>query len=169
MQKITIEKFELSDAKRITSLDWGGELYQMSRSAYLRHKKSKLFTCPGIYIIYADHFDKQTYGHHIYIGQGDDVGERLKTHAGGKKFWNHVLFLTSEWMNIAYSFNIENEFIESARIAGRYAIDNDIGGQPKQLGSEDRSRCDKFIRGAKDVIELANIDIFTAYRWHLFA
>jgi len=162
MKQITIEKFRLEGVKLISSSDWDGELYQMSRSTYLRHKNDKLFSRPGTYVIYADHFDKQSLGHHIYIGQGDAVGARLDSHVAGKKFWNHVLFFTSEWMNIAFSFNIEHEFLETTTIASRYLIDNDISGQPKQLGKDDRKRLDDYIASAKVVVALANIDIFTA-------
>ena len=162
MKKIIIEKYHLEGIKQITAPSWDGEIYQMSRLNYLQHKGSNLFKQVGTYIIYADHFNKQSFGNHIYIGQGDDIGERLLSHTKSKKFWNQALFLTSNWMNIAHAFNIENEFIETARIAGRYAIDNDASGQTKKLGTEDKIKCDEYIRDAKNVIALANIDIFNA-------
>lgn len=162
VQQITISNFRIKGVRYISSSDWDGEIYQTSRAAFLEHKEDKLFGRPGVYVIYADHFDKQTYGHHIYIGQGDEVRTRLACHAAKKYFWNRVLFFTSEWMNVAYTFNIENEFLSSAKLASRYVLDNDVGGQSKQMGTEDLARCAQFIAGAKDAVQLLNIDIFTA-------
>ncbi len=120
-----------------------------------------MFRRSGTYIIYADHFNKQSYGNQIYIGQGDRVGSRLDAHVQAKRFWNRVLFFTSDWMNIAHAHNIESEFIESARIAGRYTIDNEVSGQSKNLGMDDKDKCDRYILGAKEIVHLSNIDIFS--------
>lgn len=169
MKQITVTEHTLSGIKLIKSTEWNGELYQMSRAAFVEHKADSLFGRPGIYVIYSDHFDKQAYGRSIYIGQGDEVRTRLESHTANKKFWNRILFFTAEWMNIAYAFNVENEFISLARLADRYILDNEVGGQTKQLGEEDRDRYEKYIAAAKGVVSLANIDIFTLNEDGIFA
>ena len=162
MKSITITKLGQKDIAKITSDEWEGELYQLSRATFVDRISDAIFGRPGVYVIYADHFDKEKYGSHIYIGQGDEVRTRLHQHTKQKPFWNKVLFFTSEWMNVAFAFNIENEFIQCAKTACRYKLDNGISGQSKQLGSEDLQKYERYVDAAKKVTYLANIDIFTA-------
>lgn len=160
----------MQDVHLVSSTEWDGKLYTMSRETYLKHSDNALLKGVGIYVIYADHYDKKTFGRGIYIGQGDDVGERLKRHAATKRFWNRVLFFTSDWMNVAYTHNVEHAFIKAAKSASRYELDNDVSGQEKKLGLDDGERLQTYLMRTRAVLHLANIDIFTInvdeiYRW----
>jgi hypothetical protein len=161
MDAITIAITKIDGVKKITFNGSTGTIFQMSRDTFLANKDAPIISRVGAYVIYADHFDKAKYGNDIYIGQGDDVTSRLQSQSKGKLFWNRVLIFTSEWMNIACTFNIERAFIAAAKLANRYKVDNRNDGQTKRLGPEDESRLEEYIPAAIKVIELANIDIFT--------
>lgn len=161
MHSINIAKTSLTGVTEITSPDWDGRVFVMSRDVFVKSSHNQFLDVAGVYVIYADHYDKKRYGRAIYVGQGDSVAARLESHSKEKPFWNKVLIFTSSWMNVAYAFNIELDFINSAKIANRYELDNSASGQSKKLGEQDLQRCNKYIETAKFAIKMANIDIFT--------
>ena len=160
MKNIKISRTHINGIVLITNDDWDGEVYQMSRATFIENKDSDFLDRAGVYVIYADHFDKNEFGKEIYIGQGDDVRQRLISHAKEKPFWNKVLLFTSKKMNIALSFNIENQFILKARFANRYIVINQDIGQNKKLGQEDFLYLEEYLSKSFSLIDLAGIDIF---------
>lgn len=161
MDSINIAKTPLDGVTEITAAGWDGRILVMSREIFIKFSREKFLDLAGVYVIYADHYDKKRYGRAIYIGQGDSVAARLESHSKEKPFWNKVLIFTSLWMNVAYAFNVELDFINSAKMANRYEVDNTASGQSKKLGEQDLQRCSEYIKSAKLVIKMANIDIFS--------
>ncbi len=161
MNSINIAKTSLAGVTEITATGWDGKVFVMSRNIFVRASHEQSLDVAGVYVIYADHYDKKRYGRAIYIGQGDSVAARLESHSREKPFWNKVLIFTSPWMNVAYAFNIELDFINSAKMANRYELDNSVSGQSKKLGEQDLQRCKEYIEAAKLAVKMANIDIFT--------
>ncbi|WP_162596591.1 hypothetical protein [Aliivibrio fischeri] len=160
MSEIIIKKHSLTDVNVITERDWDGYILVMSRDTFLRHKRNNKLDIVGVYVIYSDHFHKEKYGNSIYIGQGDDVRARLESHAKSKPFWNKVLIFTSPRLNIAFTFNIEKDFIKCARFANRYKIENGDLGQTKKLSSDDTDYYLDFVSISRRVLSMANIDVF---------
>ena len=160
MSEITIKNHNLSGVKVITEQNWDGEILLMSREVFLKHKHNNILDIVGVYVIYSDHFHKDKYGNSIYIGQGDDVRPRLENHAKEKPYWNKVMIFSSPRLNVAFTFNIEKEFIKLARFANRYKIENGDLGQAKKLGSDDADYYKNFVTKSKEVLSMANIDVF---------
>ncbi|EJE4200853.1 GIY-YIG nuclease family protein [Vibrio cholerae] len=160
MSEITIKNHTLSGVKVITEQNWDGEILLMSREVFLKHKQSNILDIVGVYVIYSDHFHKEKYGNSIYIGQGDDVRPRLENHAKDKPYWNKVMIFSSPRLNVAFTFNIEKEFIKLARFANRYKVENGDLGQAKKLGSDDAAYYENFVAKSKEVLSMANVDVF---------
>ncbi len=133
----------------------------MSRSTFDKHKNKPFLDRAGVYVIYADHYDRTTYGNEIYVGQGDDVRQRLNEHLDKKPFWNKVLIFTSEKMNVAISFNIEKEFIFRAKLANKYKVTNGDNGQSKKLGSEDSDYMKSYIDKSIQALSLSGNELFS--------
>jgi len=160
MSEITIKNYTLSGVQVISGQNWDGEILLMSRETFLTHKQNNILDIVGVYVIYADHFHKEKYGNSIYIGQGDDVRPRLENHARDKPYWNKVMIFSSPRLNVAFTFNIEKEFIKLARFANRYKVENGDLGQAKKLGSDDAVYFGDFVAKSKEVLSMANIDVF---------
>ncbi len=160
MSEITIKNHALSGVKVITEQNWDGKIFLMSREVFLKHKQSNILDIVGVYVIYSDHFHKEKYGNSIYIGQGDDVRPRLENHARDKPYWNKVLIFSSPRLNVAFTFNIEKEFIKLARFANRYKVENGDLGQAKKLGSDDAEYYENFVAKSKETLSMVNIDVF---------
>ena len=65
-------------------------------------------------------------------------------------------------MNIAYTCNVERQFIHWAKGAGRYGYEviNGNKGKKEHLDLEDQKRLSDFLAGVRPVFQLAGIDIF---------
>lgn len=161
MKSIQIQKTSINGIDKIFSNDWDGEILRMSRSTFDQHKNKPFLDRAGVYVIYADHYDRATYGNEIYVGQGDDVRQRLNGHLDKKPFWNKVLIFTSEKMNVAIAFNIEKEFIFRAKLANKYKVTNGDDGQSKKLGSDDADYMKSYIDKSIQALSLSGSELFT--------
>lgn len=161
MKSIKVEITPLDGVNKISSEEWDGEILRMSRKTFNKHKNKPFLDRAGIYVIYADHYDRASYGNEIYVGQGDDVRQRLSDHLDKKPFWNKVLIFTSEKMNVAIAFNVEKEFIFLAKLANKYTVTNGDKGQRKKLGSDDEEYMKNYVNQSIQALSLSGNELFT--------
>jgi hypothetical protein len=162
VQKVEIKLTNVEGVTEITSPKWNGRILRMSHQAYFNWCKSgTLPETPAVYVIYADHFDKQ-YGKELYIGHTSKIERRVDQHVADKPYWSVLLVFVSQkdWMNIAYTQNIEHRFIDWARCANRYVVKNGNNSAKTHLGAEDTKRLESFLDGVRTVLKLAGIDVF---------
>jgi hypothetical protein len=162
--KISIETTSVDGVLEIESSEWGGKILKMPRKTFIEWRnKGKLPKTAAVYALYADHFDKSKFGKELYIGHTASIEKRVLDHLTEKDFWSVLLVFVSEkdWMNIAYTQNIEYQFIKMAKNANRYDVKNGNDSSPTHLGEEDKKRLDNFLEGIPFVVEMAGIDIFT--------
>lgn len=82
-----------------------------------------------------------------YVGESDDVGQRLRTHDKGKQFWDRALVavsLTNTWTK-AHVRYLESKAVKAGRAAGRFILNNGTDGSvtaytPLPLQAD----CDEF-------------------------
>lgn len=162
VQKIEIKETNIDGVSEISTDEWDGRIFRMSREAYRRWCDVGTPPDTAVYLLYADHFDKPTYGKQLYVGHTGQVASRIDVHLTDKDYWSAVLVLISraDWMNVAYTKNIEHRFIEWAKLANRYEVKNRNDSAVTNLRKEDTSRLDKFLFGIRPVFKLAGIDLF---------
>ena len=135
----------------------------MSRIAYKQWRSADpLPKTAAIYLLYADHFDKSTFGKELYIGHSAQIDVRVDQHDAGKIYWSNVLVIAtqSDKLNIAHSQNIEHHFIQWARLANRYQVMNGNIGASTPLGKDDTIWLKEFLSDVRSVLEIAGIDVF---------
>lgn len=160
VSEISIKAHHLPGVSIATSGEWDGRLLLMSRRVFEQYKAKAELNVVGAYVVYADHFDKTSYGHDLYVGQGDDVRARLAKHLKEKPFWNKVLVFTSEKMNSTLAYNIESQLIQKAKFANRYRVVNGDDGQKKKMSDIEKSYVNQFVQKSVEVCQLAQIDVF---------
>jgi hypothetical protein len=163
IKSIRIAETEYHGIAEITADGWDGRILRMSHPTCCKWIASSATPQPaGVYLLYADHFDRATHGNQLYVGQTGAIGQRLGQHIGKKEFWTAVMVFTSagDWMNVAYTPNIERQFIEWAKQANRYDLDNGDDGREEHLGQEDQARLQSFLAGVRPALRLAGIDVF---------
>jgi hypothetical protein len=154
----------LRNSELFTLEDRDVRVVRMSRNEFYRNRNSSKLNVAGVYIVYSTTSSESG----IYIGEGDDVSERLRKHYIDKTFWDELLIFTSERMNIAFSKNVEYRFIKRARISSKYPIDNSVKGGMRKLGSEDREYLKVLLQSFYTIIELTDIDVFDLKEGVLF-
>lgn len=80
----------------------------------------------------------------LYIGQTDDLRNRLKKHNLEKDFWERAfaMFLTNNTLTKTHALYLEYKSIEKAKLANRYNLENCNGGSLSNISAATKSDCD---------------------------
>ena len=118
---------------------------------------------PGVYVLVGDDPDEE-FDQQIYIGQGEDVGKRLKQHQGddNKEFWNETVVFVSgnESLNRAHISHLESSLIRLASDAKRARVTN--GNQPAipRMALTDVAVADGFLAEVLAIFPVLGINSF---------
>ncbi|MGD7732928.1 GIY-YIG nuclease family protein [Propionibacteriaceae bacterium G57] len=101
---------------------------------------------PGVYLLLGDD-EGAVGGVRCYIGEAEDVADRLRSHQRNKTFWDRMVVITSTDENLTKGHirYLESRLIELAAKASRVELEN--GTQPPRapLPEADRSDMDYFV------------------------
>lgn len=120
---------------------------------------SKEVNTQGVYFLFG--VDDKTAKTKVYIGEAENVWERLKTHATTKDFWSEVILFTSKDENLTKSHikYLESRLISIAKLTERYILENNNSPKLNSLPLPDRDSMEEF---------LLNIKILTGTLGHKF-
>lgn len=147
-------------------MNWTGHVIAAPRSDLRTLLRREETSRTGIYIVLGD--DPETLGGTLaYIGEGDEVSERLAQHArpeekGGKDFWDRAVVLTNKDANLtkAHARYLESRFITLARQAGRSRITNSTSPLPLPLPEADVSDMEYFIAQTQIILPVLGVNMF---------
>lgn len=101
----------------------------------------------------------------VYIGESDDVGERLKQHQrpadkGGKDFWEKVCLVTSKDQNLtkAHAKYLESHLIQVAGEVGRCKLINGTAHDYSNLPESDRADMASFLEQVRTVLPVLGLE-----------
>ncbi|MEN9572491.1 MAG: hypothetical protein RL514_346 [Verrucomicrobiota bacterium] len=99
-----------------------------------------------------------------YIGEAEDVGQRLPGHSG-KDFWSVAFVFTDKDGNLtkAHIRYLEGVLIETAREAGRYEVVNSVGSGSK-LPESEKDIADAYLGLVKLIMPVLGCDLLTTGR-----
>jgi Domain of unknown function (DUF4357) len=100
---------------------------------------------PGVYFLFGQ--DEETNEPKAYIGEAENVYDRLQNHIANKDFWNEVIFFISKDENLTKSHvkYLESRLIQIALSTNRYKIDNYNQPQLSSLPPADRDAMEEFL------------------------
>jgi hypothetical protein len=100
---------------------------------------------PGIYFLFG--FDEETNDPKAYIGEAENVFERLQEHVSKKEFWSEVIIFVSKDDNLTKSHvrYLESRNIQIAFSTKRYKMDNYNQSQLPSLPAADRDAMEEFL------------------------
>lgn len=143
-------------------MNWTGHVMAAPRSELASLLARGEAARTGVYFLIGE--DPETGEDRLYIGEGDDVGRRVKHHAGpeattGKDFWNKVIVVTSKDTNLtkAHARYLESELIRLARQAGRATLDNGTAPPLPTLSEADTSDMDEFLAQTLTVLPVLGL------------
>lgn len=97
-----------------------------------------------------------------YIGEGEDIAARMKSHEAGKDWWTTAVLVTSAANNLhkAHAKFLESRLVEEARKVGVMPLDN--GNTPPRPGLSESARAnmEAFLDYLFMVLPAVRIDMF---------
>jgi hypothetical protein len=98
----------------------------------------------------------------VYVGQGDGVGERIKSHYAEKEFWDWgVAFVSSNnGLNRAHITWLEYALLERARNAGRCHLNNVAAPKEPGLTEAEKADTEGFLREMLRILPLLGVRVF---------
>lgn len=160
MPSATIKLFLVhGDPKRLRTAEisnWTGKAVAGPRSEMDGLLAREEALNPGVYLLTG--IDPQTGRAAIYIGEAENVRDRLKSHLA-KDFWNHVTFFISKDENLtkAHIRYLEGRLIERARSVERAVVMN---GQSSgsRLPESDREDMEIFLERVLQLLPVLGAD-----------
>jgi hypothetical protein len=103
---------------------------------------------PGVYFLLGDDGSNKT---KAYIGEAENVWDRLKNHDTNKDFWSEVILFTSKDENLTKSHvkYLESRLVSISAIADRYAMENSNSPTLSSLPLPDQDAMEDFILNIK--------------------
>lgn len=107
---------------------------------------------PGVYFLFGQ--DEETNEPKAYIGEAENVYDRLQSHITNKDFWNEVIFFVSKDENLTKSHvkYLESRLIQTALLIRRYKVENYNQSQLASLPMADRDAMEEFLTYIKLLI-----------------
>lgn len=143
--RIFLDSGSVTGLRHAELVNWTGQAIACPRaqvkslSAWAESKR------PGVYFLYGD--DPETAEFSVYIGEAENVFDRLQNHLANKDFWNEVIFFTSKDDNLtkAHVKYLESRLVRVARGAGRHPLLNGNEPQAPTLPRGDLAAMEEFV------------------------
>jgi hypothetical protein len=140
-------------------LNWTGHVLTGPRSE-LRELLGRPETKrTGVYLLLGE--DESAVGDtRCYIGEGDEVAERLRHHQREKDFWDRVVVITSKDTNLTKSHGryLESRMIALAKEAGRVSLENGTDPAVPALPEADASDMDYFLSQLQIILPVLGVN-----------
>lgn len=107
---------------------------------------------PGAYVLFG--IDPESGEPLAYIGEAENVFDRLQQHVGTKEFWNEAVFFTNKDQNLtkAHVKYLESRFLEIAAAGKRYKLENGNIPQRPALPRSDRDSMEEYVDLARGLL-----------------
>ena len=101
-----------------------------------------------------------------YIGEGEEVGARIRDHDGRKDWWTAALIVTTaaDGLNKAHVKYLESRLVEQARLVGTMALENGNTPPRSSLSEAGIANMEEFLDTLFIVFPALGIDMFTNKR-----
>jgi hypothetical protein len=149
------------DPKRLRTAElsnWTGKAVAGPRSEFDKLLEREESKGTGVYFLTG--IDPSTNKKAIYIGEAENIKNRIKSHLA-KDFWNQIVFFTSKDENLtkAHIRYLEGRLIDLAKESGRSLVTN---GQSSgaRLPESDREEMEIFLEKMKQMLPALDVDAF---------
>jgi hypothetical protein len=141
--------------------NWTGLGLVSSRSDYPRVRRREEYTRPGVYLLTGPPSGAGLKAQ-LYIGEADDVRERVDQHLKNKDFWTAVVAFTSkdENLNKAHIRYLEARLVQLASKAGRIDLLNGTAPALPKLSEPDRADMEAYLREMLVIVPLLGVVAF---------
>jgi hypothetical protein len=138
--------------------NWTGHVLMTPRTQISEALKRKEARYTGIYLLLGDRDGEPL----AYIGEAEDVSDRIRNHDSSKDWWNTAILVSSTANNLnkAHVKYLESRLIEEARAIGKVTLEN--GNTPARTGLSEAAQAnmEAFLDYILMVLPALRIDCF---------
>jgi len=148
--------------RMIEKSNWTGLGLVSSRADYLDARQREEWARPGVYFLTAEAEDSTR--PLLYIGEADDVRNRVDSHVKSKDFWTQVVAFTSKDGNLnkAHVRYLEARLLALAGAADRVTLLNGTGPALPRLSEADIAEMEGYLSEMLVILPLAGVIAFQA-------
>lgn len=141
--------------------NWTGHVLMTPRtqlSGALRRPEARY---TGIYLLLGED-DNGPLG---YIGEGEDISDRIRSHDTKRDWWTVAVLITSAANNLnkAHVKYLESRLVEEARRVGKIVLDNGNTPPRPSLSEAARANMENFLEYILMVLPALRVDCFLAH------
>lgn len=150
--RIYLPSASINGIRHAEIVNWTGQAVSCPRSQFKELKNWPETTKPGIYFLFG--VDEDGKHQSAYIGEAENVHERLKNHMTNKDFWNEAICFTSKDENLTKSHvkYLESVLIAKAIEIDRYELLNSISPNNPTLPMADRDAMIEFAEHVRTLL-----------------
>lgn len=138
--------------------NWTGHVLVTPRTRLKEALARPQSSFTGVYLLLGERDGKLL----AYIGEGEDIAARMRSHEAGKDWWTTAVLVTSAANNLhkAHAKFLESRLVEEARKVGVMPLDN--GNTPPRPGLSESARAnmEAFLDYLFMVLPAVRIDMF---------
>lgn len=141
--------------------NWSGKAYKIPRNLIKKSEDREDLNNTGVYLL----IGKNELGDNIvYIGEAENIKQRLIQHLGSKDFWNETIIFISKDNNLnkAHIKYLESRLYELAKEAERYSIENSTKPTKSNISEPDQAEMEEFIDNLMLLVNTLGHKIFDA-------
>lgn len=141
--------------------NWVGKAYKIPRSLIKHSSDREELKNIGVYFLFGKD-PKNPDDDMIYIGQTENIFDRLKQHIDKKEFWNEVIAIMSkdENLNRAHVRFLEYKLYKIANKVNRFKIENTSKPKCPSISESDKSEMKEFIYNVKLLVNTLGYKAF---------
>ena len=141
--------------------NWTGHVLLAPRTRIKAALERKEAHYTGVYLLLGEADGKPL----AYIGEGEDIGERIRSHDQKKDWWTQAVLVTTaaNALNKAHVKYLESRLVEIARNVRRWELEN--GNTPPRPGLSESAQAnmESFLSYLLMTLPALRVDIFQEY------
>ena len=139
---------------------WTGHILIAPRTRLLDALKRKESSYTGVYILLGD-----TEGEPLaYIGEGENIANRIKSHDAKKDWWTKAVLITSAANNLhkAHVQYLESRLVQLGLNTLNIKLENSTNPTLPSLSEASKSNMESFVEQLLMILPAIRVDIFTS-------
>ena len=140
--------------------NWDGIAYKIPRTMLKKSKELKYIKNTGVYLLFGEKEEIP----YVYIGEGENLYERLEDHlADDKEFWIECIAYSRKdnSLNKAHVKYIENNLYKEAKKSARYEVDNSSVPTESSISEYEQAEMREIIDNIKMLTNALGYKVFS--------
>lgn len=139
---------------------WTGHILVTPRTRLPEALRRKESSYTGVYVLLGDNEEEPL----AYIGEGESISARIKSHDANKDWWTKAVLITSAANNLhkAHVQYLESRLVQVGAEAGNTKLENGNSPSLPSLSEADQANMESFISQLLMVLPAIRVDLFAS-------